>query len=51
MQCLKQVGGGGGGMGIKLSDDAVFEASWWGGGGIKLSDDAVFEASEGGGLN
>ena len=50
MQCLKQVGGEGG---IKLSDDAVFEASWGGRGGVKLSDDAVFEASWGGrgGLN
>ena len=31
MQCLKQVGGEGGG--VKLSDDAVFEASWGEGGG------------------
>ena len=46
MQCLKQVGGEGGG--VKLSDDAVFEASWGGRGGVKLSDDAVFEASWGG---
>ena len=33
MQCLKQVGGEGGG-GVKLSDDAVFEASWGGRGGL-----------------